>query len=75
MADNQLNEHSYSSIDVLVDGEKLKSVPEIVVLPADEFETLKLGWVVYEEVEESFITKSAMNILNGHKLVHCTIVE
>jgi hypothetical protein len=42
MADNQLNEHSYSSIDVLVDGEKLKSVPEIVVLPADEFETLNI---------------------------------
>jgi hypothetical protein len=48
---------------------------DIKVISADECKTVKLGWVVYEEVGESFITKSAMNILNGHKRVKHVLFE
>jgi hypothetical protein len=75
MTDNQLSEHSYSGVDVLVDGEKIKSVQEIIVLPADECKTMKLGWLVYEKIGGSCITKSALNTLMGRKRVRVALVE
>lgn len=54
---------------------KIPAKQEIIVLPADECKTVKLGWVVYEEIGEPVITQSALNVLMGRKRVKCVLVE
>jgi hypothetical protein len=48
---------------------------EIIILPADECKTLKLGWVIYDNIGELVITQSAFNIAMGRKRVRCVLVE
>lgn len=54
---------------------KIPAKQEIIVLPADECKTFKLGWVVSEEIGEAVICQSAINIAMGRKRVRCVLVE
>jgi hypothetical protein len=58
--------------------DKIYKIPvreEIVVLKADTPRQLKLGWVVKEKIGIGCITKSAKNILLGHKKVRSVLIE
>lgn len=57
--------------------DKIYKIPvreEIVVFKADSQRQLKIGWVVTEKIGISF-TKSAKNILHGHKKVRSVLIE